>query len=557
MLRGIHKFLDKSNWEEARAAVKTEDVSVPGGFGHWTPLHIACKRNPPIDIIDSLIVLSSDSLDKFDSCNRLPIHYAADNGVSVEVFQALAKACPKSILGVDDEGLTPLHLVFRQASPKKTYASAEVISVLASDQSIWIADSDDKIPLHYAAMDIDHVSTEQIKALIDADPDTVLAQTSDGMTALHLALKSCTKEISDETIKALLGLSPDGKELINDEFDVTRIMCDKDMLPLHYACEKQMFLSVEVFRLILQRCPEAASTSARYVGFPLNILEATLESTMTRSHEFTIKSDLIFAYNPSLSSFRSDSDKLRRIGDGVLAEMTSNGSLNDINKSLWIWMCSLPEEEDKDGAAAGMVDNILMTFKDFKRPRFLCTIETMADDDQVMPLFELVSPKMRQIMSNYIRILGRFSVLTNRVIKSPSQLVFKAVDDFAESNKSVDITFFSDIPEFKEKSTLYQTIQTEAPRHRFSTPIVPMIATYESNVDTSFFDDFEQLVNYDKAFDMSSFQNVMITAEKGNRLKPFTEESNNYTQRKMKDIAEILQCLHRCGKFFYRTNQSC
>ena len=115
MLRGVHKYLDKSNWDEARKAVREENVSVPGGFGQWTPLHIACKRNPPIDIIESLIELSADSLDKFDSCNRLPIHYAADSGVSAEVYQVLVEACPKSILGVDDEGLTPLHLVFRQA----------------------------------------------------------------------------------------------------------------------------------------------------------------------------------------------------------------------------------------------------------------------------------------------------------------------------------------------------------------------------------------------------------------------------------------------------------
>ena len=45
------------------------------------------------------------------------------------------------------------------------------------------------------------------------------------------------------------------------------------------------------------------------------------------------------------------------------------------------------------------------------------------------------------------------------------------------------------------------------------------------------------------------FQYVIVTAEKGNNLKPFSEESNSYTQKKMKNIAEILQSLHRCGKF--------
>ena len=40
MLRGIHKYLDKSNWDDAREALKHEDLSVPGGFGQWTPLHI-------------------------------------------------------------------------------------------------------------------------------------------------------------------------------------------------------------------------------------------------------------------------------------------------------------------------------------------------------------------------------------------------------------------------------------------------------------------------------------------------------------------------------------
>jgi hypothetical protein len=549
MLRGIHKYLDKSNWDEARKAVKEEDVSVPGGFGQWTPLHIACKRNPPIDIIDSLIASGGDSLDKFDACNRLPIHYAADYGASAKVFKALVEGCPKSILGVDDDGLTPLHLTLKQISSTKEYPYVDVIKALSSDPSVvWIADSNDKIPLHYAVSDIDNLSDAQLRALVKADYNTVLSQAGNGMTPLHLALKSCTKEISLDKVRALLGLSTDGRKMINEEYEVTRVMCHEDMLPLHYACQKQMYLSVESFRLILERCPEAASTSAKNMGYPLDILEATIDSEMLRSDTINKKSDIVFAYNTSIL-YRREPDRLRRIGDNILADMSKKCCLSDINKSLWIWMCSLPEEEDREGTVIEIVSSILTTFKDMERPRFLSTIKTVTDDDKVMPLFELASAKTKETMSPYLRVVNRFMLKKEKMEKNKNHLVFNAIDDFAKDNKNVVVKFFSNKQEFEREVTFYENIQSNAPYFGVTVPIVPMVEKYDLRKNRNFFKDVEELVNYENTFNLTSYPCAMILAAGGDALKPFGNESNDKISQIFKDIAESFLCLHRSGKW--------
>ena len=548
MLRGIHKYLDKSNWDEARKAVREENVSVPGGFGQWTPMHIACKRDPPLDIIKSLIAASPDSLDKFDACNRLPIHYAADYGASAPVIKMMVEACPKSILGVDDDGLTPLHIILKHISPDKEYPSVEVIKALSSDPStVWIADGDDKIPLHYAALDIDNLSTAQFQALIKADYNTVLSQAKDGMTALHLALKSCSKKIPEHTIRALLGQSADGREMIDEEYEVTRIMCDDDMLPLHYACQSHSCLSVESIHLLIERCPEAASTSAKDVGYPLDIIEGTIETPIDRDDEFNQKSDILFAYNTSMP-YRRERERLRRIGDNILVDMSKKPWLNDVNKSLWIWMCSLAEDDDKENAVVEIVESVLKTFKDIERPRFLSTLQTVADDDQLMPLFDLASAKTRVIMAPYLRVVDKFTLKKNQVEKSEKNIVFAATDDRAQYIKNVSVKFYSDKQEFQEQVNHYEKIQSTAPYLGLSVPIVPMIAKYDISKDKVFFKDIEELVNYDNAFNLSSFPYAMIVASQGDAIKPLSNESNEYAHQKLKNIAEALLCLHRSGK---------
>ena len=60
MLRGFHKLCDKGLWDEARTLFRDksenangakESALQPRGIGGWTALHIACKRDPPADVV--------------------------------------------------------------------------------------------------------------------------------------------------------------------------------------------------------------------------------------------------------------------------------------------------------------------------------------------------------------------------------------------------------------------------------------------------------------------------------------------------------------------------
>jgi len=336
MLRGFHKICDKGLWDEARklfrdksenAKVTKDTASHPGGYGEWTALHIACKRDPPADVITTLCAISHIPAETFDLYNKLPIHYAAEYGASVDVMKALIECCPQCLSGVDNEGRTPLHISFMFSiqdpatlvDPIRGFPSLEEVELLLGNDSsvLWSADENDYIPLHYAASNIDRCSMEVLEMLITADVNSVVAQTKAGMTPLQLAiLKSTERKITVPLVKLFLGVSSDGKEWIEDEFEVTRMLTSTDMLPLHFACQNHENVPMETLELLLERCPNAAAAEALEGGHPLQILEAH-RKTIKDKKEITIfneKSDFslfIPPWNYPFSHGNGEAQKIR------------------------------------------------------------------------------------------------------------------------------------------------------------------------------------------------------------------------------------------------------
>eukprot|EP00567_Pseudictyota_dubia_P011656 CAMPEP_0197449454 /NCGR_PEP_ID=MMETSP1175-20131217/21623_1 /TAXON_ID=1003142 /ORGANISM="Triceratium dubium, Strain CCMP147" /LENGTH=113 /DNA_ID=CAMNT_0042981597 /DNA_START=135 /DNA_END=472 /DNA_ORIENTATION=+ len=113
MLRGIHKLCEKGNWDDAIYDLRVDETarnaaSIPGGWGEWTPLHLACRRNAPLELITELLKAAPIAAETFDLKDRLPIHYATEHGASIEILNALVQSCPESINGIDNAGHTPL-----------------------------------------------------------------------------------------------------------------------------------------------------------------------------------------------------------------------------------------------------------------------------------------------------------------------------------------------------------------------------------------------------------------------------------------------------------------
>jgi len=583
MLRGFHKLCDKGLWDEARnllhdrsenANTARDTASQPGGYGEWTALHIACKRDPPADVIKTLCELSETPAETFDLYNKLPIHYAAEYGANVDVMKALIECCPKCLSGVDNEGRTALHLSFKYSiqdpatliDPMRGFPNLEEVKTLLGDDTtvLWTADENDHIPLHYAVSNIDKCSLSVIEKLVNTDINNVVAQTKGGMTPLQLAiLKSTERVITVEIVQLLLGISPDGKEWIDEEFEVTRMLSSTDMLPLHFACQNFENVPFDTLQLLLERCPSAAAAAALEGGYPLQILEShrvTMKDPDELVH-FNKKSDMLFAYHPNMLPFRTEENRLQRFRERIISELTGKkATLTEEAKSIWTWMCMFPEEEDTDGLYPKSISDILENI-DGGSAKTLACVTISRENEEDMPLYQAVSPAINKVLAPYLRFVDRYEMNKEDFTKSGSNMVAKAYDSTyteEDDRSNVVITFYANRTEFTQEVDINKKLQRTADLEGISSPTIKIIQTFdtdrvgtslETGDDTRFARDVTQ---FNDMFANISGYSYAIVREKSGETVDMISNYNTVdrkfgiqNKKHVKDIAESILCLHK------------
>ena len=75
------------------------------------PLHIACKRNARMSLIQILIKGNEESVRITDNSGRLPLHYACEYYVNRAIVCDLVSKYPEAVYIGDKDGLTPLDLL--------------------------------------------------------------------------------------------------------------------------------------------------------------------------------------------------------------------------------------------------------------------------------------------------------------------------------------------------------------------------------------------------------------------------------------------------------------
>ncbi len=81
-----------------------------------TPLHIACRGNPPLDVIQALLNAFPSTVCDQDVDGNTPLHIAASQpSMSLAVLEALLNVCPIAASVKNKEGLMPLHMTCRYA----------------------------------------------------------------------------------------------------------------------------------------------------------------------------------------------------------------------------------------------------------------------------------------------------------------------------------------------------------------------------------------------------------------------------------------------------------
>jgi len=153
-----------------------------------TSLHILLEKNPPADIISTLIRYSPDALRKKNRSGELPIHTASKNGASLEVLNVLIQAYPEGLEVQNDHGFLPLHdLCFHGA----TY-EALVMLLQAYPEGVKVKDYENCLPIHRACRWF--MNLDALDALVDAYPESIGEKSIHGKPSTILN-KYCRKNL--------------------------------------------------------------------------------------------------------------------------------------------------------------------------------------------------------------------------------------------------------------------------------------------------------------------------------------------------------------------------
>lgn len=226
---------DVQSWEAIRRWLSSNPASARYGVEYQgeydtTPLHLACRNCPPVEIVLGILDASPETVGWIDAFHWLPLHYACAYGASEEVLQVLSDAYPPSKTAIDKRGRTPLHFALGSATRQ---ASATTVAILSDSGAAGCADENGSLPLHYACA---YGATERVlKILLSVIPTSTTAVDFKGRTPLHFAMGNADRATSPAVVKLLLSLNPD---VINDT--------DNDgQLPLHLLAAQAKKTSVE------------------------------------------------------------------------------------------------------------------------------------------------------------------------------------------------------------------------------------------------------------------------------------------------------------------------
>ena len=247
-----------------------------------TTLHrILQDRNPPIDIIKTLIKYAPEALQMSDDLYRLPIHKACDSGklISCEVIQTLVKSYSESVKVIDSSGCLPLHYaILRRASleivnflidcyPEGVTNQYRIqkrtpLYYLNERNYVIMMDESGMLLLHHACKKIEF-SADLIRVLVKAYPESWTIPDYYGKTPKQYLIESASRK--DERGMLLLhrqavhfkGLSVKSLNMLFDAYpEAIRMQDDSGLLPIHHACLNESS-SLDVLLSLFQLYPES------------------------------------------------------------------------------------------------------------------------------------------------------------------------------------------------------------------------------------------------------------------------------------------------------------
>ena len=196
---------DDHSWERIRiwlhqhSARDAQLAAERRGDYDTTPLHLACRNGPPLDIVQILIAASPVTVSMSDSFGWLPLHYACANEASQEVLKLLAEQYPESKTCVDKRMRTPLHFALGHTDRP---ANVTTVILLSETGAALFADENGMLPLHYACAY--GVGEEVLRVLTENHIQTIIATDKRGRTPLHFAMGNADRPASPGVVNLLI-----------------------------------------------------------------------------------------------------------------------------------------------------------------------------------------------------------------------------------------------------------------------------------------------------------------------------------------------------------------
>lgn len=250
-------------WESIRewlaahpSATDRQQAAMHQGQFLTTALHMVCKlRDPPVDVVQSLIDCAEETVTWPDSNGWLPLHHACANGASGKVLSVLVQAYPEGKVQQDKRLRTPLHFAFFRKDAQhedggKTKdkdaiegdmdedgdddevgnSMPEIVKLLADSGAAELQDEGGMLPMHYASAY--GTTREVLEVLLENYPESITKRENKGRNPLHLAMVNAHRKSSPKVVGFLV--EKNAADIINSYDD------DKH-LPIHLLAMASKF----------------------------------------------------------------------------------------------------------------------------------------------------------------------------------------------------------------------------------------------------------------------------------------------------------------------------
>ena len=157
----LYYSVHNRDWENVlrRSRTHPHEILVQEDISGNTPLHVACRHDPPVDIVKALIIVCKER----NNDGATPLHIAASYRCSDQVISALIEGDNQTLVDDDDargEFVTQNH-------------THSLPTILARTKM-------GRAPIHYACMSFRGLSVEAFKVLLESTIQSVNKYGNDG-----------------------------------------------------------------------------------------------------------------------------------------------------------------------------------------------------------------------------------------------------------------------------------------------------------------------------------------------------------------------------------------